>query len=136
LLTFFANNIIEPMHSASYSAHLNYIWEWSIHYVSLSAMFTPLHSSTNQELFEKYVCNQSNHYENTMGLRAHLSSETEVLIAFLCQLFSTRYRVVRIKNCLKSTSVIKVATMKNMDDFRYAKEAITCNRQINAFHCQ
>jgi len=35
------------------------IWEWSIRYSSLSAMFTPLHSSTNQELFEKYVCNQS-----------------------------------------------------------------------------
>jgi len=23
-----------------------------------------------------------------------------------------------------------------MDDFRYAKEAIMCNHQINAFHCQ
>jgi len=28
-------------------------------------MFTPLYNSTNQELFEKYNCNQSNHYENT-----------------------------------------------------------------------
>ena len=26
-------------------------------------MFTPLHSSTNQELFEKHVCDQSSHYE-------------------------------------------------------------------------
>jgi len=33
-------------------------------------------------------------------------------------------------------AVIKVATMKNTDDFCYAKEAITCNHQINAFHCQ
>ena len=34
------------------------------HYGSLSAMFTLLHSSMNQELFETYVCNyQSSHYE-------------------------------------------------------------------------
>ena len=45
------------------SAHLNYIWEWSIRYDSLSTIFIPLHSSMNQELFKKYVCNQSSHYE-------------------------------------------------------------------------
>ena len=33
-------------------------------------------------------------------------------------------------NCLKSTSVIKVATMKNTDNFCYAKEAIACNHQF------
>ena len=33
----------------------------SIHYCSLFAMFTPLYSSTNQELFEKHVRNQSNY---------------------------------------------------------------------------
>jgi len=38
--------------------HLNYI-----HYSSLSAMFTPLHSSMNQELFEKHLCNKNSHYE-------------------------------------------------------------------------
>ena len=26
-------------------------------------MFNPLHSSTNQELFEKHLCNQNSHYE-------------------------------------------------------------------------
>ena len=26
-------------------------------------MFNPLHSITNQELFEKHLCNQSSHYE-------------------------------------------------------------------------
>jgi len=41
-------------------------------------------------------------------------------------------RTVEVKN----TSVIKVATMKNTDDFHYAKEAIMCNNQIIAFHCQ
>ena len=32
-----------------------------------------------------------------------------------------------------SYSVIKVATIKNIDDFHYTKEAITCNHQINTF---
>jgi len=49
---------------------LNYIWEWSIRYCSLSTMFYPLHSSTNQELSEKHVCNHKSHYENTMVARA------------------------------------------------------------------
>jgi len=26
-------------------------------------MFKPLHSKTNQELYEKHLCNQSSHYE-------------------------------------------------------------------------
>ena len=30
-------------------------------------MFTLLYSSTNQELFEKYICNQSSHYEKYNG---------------------------------------------------------------------
>ena len=34
------------------------IWNWSIHCLSLSAMFNSLQSSTNQELFEKHLCNQ------------------------------------------------------------------------------
>jgi len=45
----------------------------------------------------------------------------------------TYYIAVQINNCLKSTTAIKVAIMKNMDDLHYAKEAITCNNQINAF---
>ena len=40
-------------------------------------------------------------------------------ITLCCRLCSTRYTAVRIKNCLKSTSAIKIATMKNTDDFRY-----------------
>jgi len=75
LLTFFANNIdclMNPciLHHAwgsNGSTCLNYIWEWSIHCSSLSAMFTPLHSSTNQELFKKYVCNLSSYYEKHDG---------------------------------------------------------------------
>jgi len=103
-----------------------------VHY----AMFTLLHSSMNQQLFKKYICNQSSHYENTRYHVPQLSSETKVSIALLYQLFSTRYTAVQIKNCFKSTSVIKVTTMNNIDDFHYAKEAIKCNQQINALHCQ
>ena len=36
-----------------------------------------------------------------------------------CQLCSTHYTAVQIKNCLKSASAIKIATMTNIDDFRY-----------------
>ena len=65
-----------------------------------------------------------------------LSSETEVSIALLCQLCSTCYTAVRIKKCLKSTSVLKVATMKNTDDFSLRKGSHHVQHQINAFHCQ
>jgi len=39
------------------------VWNRSIHCPSLSAIFDLLHSSTNQELFEKYLCNKGSHYE-------------------------------------------------------------------------
>ena len=45
--------------------------------------------------------------------------KSEVSITLCCQLCSTRYTVVRIKNCSKSTSAITIATTKNTDDFRY-----------------
>ena len=45
--------------------------------------------------------------------------KSEVSITFRCQLCSTPYTAVRIKNCSKSISAIKIATMKNSDDFRY-----------------
>ena len=45
--------------------------------------------------------------------------KSEVSIMLHCQLCSTHYTAIRIKNCLKSTSAIKVATMKNTDNFNY-----------------
>ena len=45
--------------------------------------------------------------------------KSEVSITLCCWLCSIRYRAVRIKNCSKSTSAIKIATMKNTDDFQY-----------------
>ena len=62
----------EPTHTASKerngAAHPSYQLlseKWSIHYTSLLAMFNPLPSIMNQELFEKHLCNQSSHFENT-----------------------------------------------------------------------
>ena len=39
----------------------------SIRYSSLSGVLTLLHSSTNQELFEKHLGNQSSYYEKSDG---------------------------------------------------------------------
>ena len=74
--------------------------------------------------------------KNMMVPHSPVSSEIKVSIALLSQLCSTRYAAVQIKKRFKGTSVIKAATMKNMDSFRYTKEAIMCSHQINAFHRQ
>jgi len=109
-----------PHHKVVMVLHLNCL---RVRY--FSAMFTLSHSSTNQELFKKYVCNQSSHYEKIRLCRVpQLLSETEVSIALICLLCSTCYIVIQIKDCLKSTSETKVATMKNMDNFHCTKEAI------------
>jgi len=83
------------------------------HYSSLSAMFILLHSSMNQELFEKYICSQSGHYEKYGWCCApQLSSKIDVSIALLCQLCSTCYTAIRIKSCIKNTSVIRLPLWK------------------------
>ena len=51
------------------------------------------------------------------GHNYHLKSE--VSITLCCRLCSTRYTVIRIKNCLKSTSAINIVTIKNTDDFHF-----------------
>ena len=65
---------------------------------------------------------QSTHTERNGAARPgyinyHLKSEVSIMLR--CRLCSTRYTAVRIKNCSKSTSTIKIATMTNTDDFRY-----------------
>ena len=45
--------------------------------------------------------------------------KSEVSIMLRCRLCSTHYTAVWIKNCLKSTSAFKLATMTNTDDFHY-----------------
>ena len=81
-------------------------------------MFTQLTSNTIQEPFEKYVCNQSSHYNTNSATRPNYRLKLKYPLAFtlLCQLCLTCYTVVRINNRLKSTSVIKIATMKSTDN--------------------
>ena len=47
-------------------------------------MFNLLHSSTHRELFEKHLCNQSSHYENTDNFQyeGKLSCATAKLTLF------------------------------------------------------
>ena len=85
-------------------------------------MFNPLHSISNQELFEKPLCNprilkKRNGAMHHSYINYCLKSEVSITLRF--RLCSTHYTAVRIKNCLKSTSAIKIVTMKNTDDFCY-----------------
>ena len=65
---------------------------------------------------------QSTHTERNGATRSSYINyrlKSEVSITLRCRLSSTRYTAVRIKNCLKSTSAIIIATMTNTDDFHY-----------------
>ena len=52
--------------------------------------------------------------------------KSEVSITLCCRLCSTHYTAVQIKNCLKSTSAIKIATMTNTDNIRYVEGKPSC----------
>jgi len=85
-----------------------------IHYGSLSAMFTPLysntnlllailnllHSSTNQELFEKHLCNQGSHYEKiqTISLTQRKPSRATTLYTVSKDEWNTKEK--SLKNAL------------------------------------
>ena len=61
--------------------------------------------------------------------------KSKVCITLRCQLCSTRYTALQIKNCLKSTSAIKVLIEK-YGQFPLQREAIMCYYQIDTFPCQ
>ena len=84
-------------------------------------MFNLLHSFLNQELFEKHLYNPRIRKERSAARPNYINYclKSEVSITLCCRLCSTCYTAVRINNCLKSTPAIKIATMKNMDDFHY-----------------
>ena len=48
--------------------------------------------------------------------------KSEISIMLHCQLCSTHYTALQIKNCWKSTSTIKVDTMKNTDVFHFERK--------------
>ena len=59
--------------------------------------------------------------------------KSEASITLRCQLCSTRYTAVRIKNCLKSTSAIKIATIKDMDTFHYEGKLSHATAKLTLF---
>ena len=61
----------------------------------------------------------------------HLKSE--VSISLRCRLCSTSYTAVGIKNCLKSTYAIRIATMKNMDNFHYKGKPSCATAKLTLF---
>ena len=93
-------------------------------------MFNLLHSISNQELSRKHLYNLRIPKEmvpcpNFINYRL----KNEVSITLHCQLCSTCYTAIQIKNCLKSTSAIKIATMKNTDDFYFeGKPSCACTK--------
>ena len=61
----------------------------------------------------------------------HLKSEVSIMLR--CQLCSNHYTALRIKNCSKSTSTIKVATIKNTDDFHYQGKPSCTTAKLTLF---
>ena len=51
----------------------------------------------NQELYEKYLCSQSSHYEKYKWNHAPINYRHKLSIMLLCKLFSTHYTPIQIK---------------------------------------
>ena len=99
-------------------------------------MFNLLHNISNQELFEKHLCNPRIPKERNGTMRPsyinyHLKSEASIMLC--CLLCSICYTAVQIKNCLKSTSAIKIATMKSKDDFHYEGKPSHATAKLTLF---
>ena len=62
----------------------------------------------------------------------HLA-ESEVSNTLRFWLCSTQYTAVRIKNCMKSTSANKIATMKNTDGFHYEEKPSCVTTKLTLF---
>ena len=61
------------------------------------------------------------------------SVKSEVSITLCCQLCSTHYTAVWIKNCLTSTSAIKVVTINNTDNFCYEGKRSRATAKLTLF---
>ena len=81
-----------------------------------------------------YIPKEKNGAAHPSYINYHLKNE--VSIRLRCQLCSTRYTAVQIKNCSKSTSAIKIANMKNTDDFHYEGKPSYATAKIDTFRCQ
>ena len=88
--------------------HVSYVQPVTQHFESKTVQKAPLPKERNRAALPNYI---------------NYRLKSEISITFRCRLSSTRYTAVRIKNCLKSTSAIKIATMKNTGNFRYEGKA-------------
>ena len=59
--------------------------------------------------------------------------KSEVSITLRCQVCSTCYTALQTKKCSKSTSAIKVATMKNRGDFHYKGKPLHATTKSTCF---
>ena len=97
-------------------------------------MFNPLHSISNQELFWKHLYNLRIPKEMVLCPNfINNSSESEISITLRCRLCSTCYTAIRIKNCLKSTTAIQIAAMKNMDYFHLEGKPLRARAKSTPF---
>ena len=96
-------------------------------------MFNPLRRISNQELFEKHLCNPRIPKERNGAARPSYINhclKSEVSITLRCWLCSTGYTTVY---CLKNTSDIKIATMTNTDYFRYERKLSCAIAKLTLF---
>jgi len=100
-------------------------------------MFTPLHSSTNQELFKKYICNQSSQYAKYNGAaRPSYRLNWSIQFPSLSAMFNSLHIKLSEKYLGNQGSCYEKYEWFAQDDFRYTKETIMSNHQSNAIHCQ
>ena len=69
----------------------------------------------------------------TLVISIIVRMKSEVSITLRCQLCSTRYTAVRIKNCLKSTYANKNSHYEKYRRLPLQREAIMCYHQIDTF---
>ena len=99
-------------------------------------MFNLLHSISNQELFEKHLYSPCIPKERNGAVHPNYINyrlKSEVSITLCCRLCSTHYTAVQIKNCLKSTFAIIIATKKNTDDFCFKGKSSHATTKLTPF---
>jgi len=106
-------------------------------------MFKLLHSKTNQYLYKMHLCNQSSHYKkyewsHVPQLQVPCSSITLWKVKYLLRFFvnllhsNMSQDLVEKHLCNQGSHYEKI----QMISITHAKEAITCNHQIDTFRCQ
>ena len=78
---------------------------------------------------------QSTHTDKRGSIPCYINYclKSELSIMFHCRLCSTRYTVVGMKNSSKSTSTIKIAGMKNTNNFHYEGKPSCATTKLTLF---